>query len=192
MSVMEFVMFMLRFNHRHMAAMTAATCLDNKNMKGGKATAAKYGGYIDKVATITFNHAIDYQKAVENRLKRFDQDPEKFLAEEHKYARRALHEGKLTSMAYHKDDAHLVPSERRWYLVTYVMDGVVKSKYSYTDANGNPLEPSQVHADLYEKSSKKQAEAGLVNIEDQVMYRNYSVHNLKNVKFEGYDIDILD
>ena len=190
MSVLDFVMFMLRHTHRHMSAMTADTCIDNKQMVGGKKTAAKYGGYVNKLATITWNHAVDYQKAVENKLKKFDLNPEAFLAEEHRYAKRAICGGKLTSMAYHKDDEILPISERRWYLVTYVMNGIVKSKYQYTDANGNEVDAAVLHADLSDKRSKKQVDAGLVDIEQQVIYRNYSVGNLKNLKFEGYDIEI--
>ncbi len=191
MSVMDFVLFMLGYTHRHMAGLTAATCIDAAQMKGGKKTAAKYGGYVNKLATLTWNHAVDYQKAVENKLKKFDLDPERFLAEEHLFARRATLNGKLTSMAYHKDDAAKLPSERRWYLVTYIMDGVVKSRYSYTDANGNNVDAAVLHADLYDKRSRKQMDAGLTSIDMQVIYRNYSVNNLKNIKFEGYDIDII-
>lgn len=191
MSVVDFVLFMLRHTHRHMAALTSETCLDNKNMKGGKATAEKYGGYVTKLSRITWNHSIDYEKAVKNKLEKFGLNPDNFLAEEHKFAKRATFEGKLTSMAYHKADENLPISERRWYLVAYVMDGVVKSKYEYTDANGNPVEPHIIHADLYDKTSKKQADAGLTDIDQQVLYRNYSVENLRNLKFEGYDIDII-
>ena len=191
MSVVDFVLFMLQYTHRHMAGLTAETCLDNKQMKGGKTTAAKYGGYVTKLARITWNHSIDYQKAVENKLAKFGLDPDAFLAGEHLFARRATLNGKLTSMAYHKDDAHLLPSERRWYLVTYVMDGIVKSKYQYTDANGNEVDAATLHADLYDKRSRKQIEAGLTTMDMQVIYRNYSVENLRNVKFEGYDIDIV-
>jgi hypothetical protein len=191
MSVIDFVTFMCTKTNRHMAALTAETCIDNKQMQGGKKTAEKYGGYVTKLSRITFNHSIDYQKAVENRLKKFDLDPEAFVAEEHLFARRATFNGKLTSMAYHKDDAAKLPSERRWYLVTYIMDGIVKSKYEYTDANGNQVDAAVLHADLYDKRSKKQIDAGLIDMSQQVIYRNYSVNNLKNVKFDGLDIDII-
>jgi hypothetical protein len=68
---------------------------------------------------------------------------------------------------------------------------VVKSKYEYTDAFGKVVDPNIIHADLYDKTSKKQADAGLTDIKDQVMYRQYSVENLVNVKFDGLDIDII-
>lgn len=191
MSVIDFVAFMCTKTNRHMGAATTKTCKDNKDMRGGKKTAEKYGGHVTKISRLTFNHSIDYQKAVENRLKKFDLNPEAFLAEEHKFAKRALYNGKLTSMAYHKDDENKVPSERRWYLVMYIMDGIVKSKYEYTDAFGNVVDPNIIHADLYDKTSKKQADAGLTDIKDQVMYRQYSVENLVNVKFDGLDIDII-
>jgi len=66
MSVIDFVTFMCTKTNRHMAALTAETCIDNKQMQGGKKTAEKYGGYVTKLSRITFNHSIDYQKAVEN------------------------------------------------------------------------------------------------------------------------------
>jgi hypothetical protein len=191
MSVLDFVLFMLRFTHRHMAGLTAETCLDNAQMKGGKATAAKYGGYVTKLSRITWNHSVDYENAVKNKLVKFGLDPEAFIAGEHRFAKRALCDGKLTTMAYHKDDEHLPISERRWYLVAYIMDGIVKSKYAYTDANGNEVDADTLHADLYDKRSRKQADAGLTEIEQQVIYRNYSVENLRNIRFEGYDIDIV-
>lgn len=191
LSRMEFVRFMMLHSHRHMAALTAETCIDNAQMKGGKKTAEKYGGFVTKVASLTWNHAVDYQKAVENKLKKFELDPTAFLAEEHRFAKRALtKDGKLSSIAYHIEDAELPEEDRRWYLVAYIMDGIVKSRYTYTDAKGCNVEPSVLHADLYDKRSKKQADAGLVNIEQQVIYRNYSVKNLHNVKFDGYDIDL--
>jgi hypothetical protein len=191
MSVMDFVYFMLNQHHRHMAGLTAETCIDNKQMKGGKSTAEKYGGYVTKLSRITWNHSIDYQKAVENKLKKFELDPTKFLAEEHLFAIRAISNGKPTSMAYHKDDAAKLPSERRWYLVTYVMDGIVKSNYEYTDAKGNKIDAAVLHSDLYDKRSRKQIDAGLIDMSQQVIYRNYSVNSLKNVRIEGYDIDIV-
>lgn len=191
-SPIDFVEFMRKFSHRHMAFLTAETCIDNKQMKGGKVTAAKYGGHVTKVASMTWNHAIDYQKAVENKLKKFDLDPTTFLAEEHKFIIRELtDDGKPSSVGYHKDDKDLPRSQRRWYLIAYIMDGIVKSKYDYKDAKGCHVEPSVLHADLYDKRSKKQADVGLVDIEQQVIYRNYSVLNLKNVRFDGYDIDII-
>lgn len=191
LSRMEFVKFMLQFSHRHMAALTAETCIDNAQMVGGKSTAAKYGGFVTKVASLTWNHAVDYQKAVENKLKKFELDPTAFLAEEHRFAKRALTaDGKLSSLSYHKDDAEKPEEDRRWYLVAYIMDGIVKSKYAYTDAKGCHVDPAVLHADLRDKRSRKQADAGLVDIEQQVIYRNYSVLNLHNVKFDGYDIDL--
>lgn len=191
-SPIDFVEFMRKFSHRHMAYLTAETCIDNKQMKGGKVTAAKYGGHVTKVASMTWNHAIDYQKAVENKLKKFDLDPTTFLAEEHRFIIRELtDDGKPSSVGYHKEDKDLPRSERRWYLIAYIMDGIVASKYAYTDANGCDVLSATIHADLYDKKSKKQADAGLVDIEQQVIYRNYSVLNLKNVRFDGYDIDII-
>lgn len=188
----EFVEFMRKFSHRHMAYLTAETCIEAAQMKGGKATAAKYGGSVTKVASMTWNHAIDYQKAVENKLRKFDLDPTAFLAEEHRFIIRELtDDGKPSSVGYHKADKHLPRNERRWYLIAYIMDGIVKSKYAYTDANGNDVQPSVLHADLHTKDSKKQADAGLVTIDMQVIYRNYSVLNLHNVRFDGYDIDII-
>ena len=187
----EFIMFMLGQTVRHMAGLTSDTLIKKEQMKGGKTTAAKYGGHVRKVATLTWNHAVDYQKAVENKLKKFELNPEAFVAEEHLFARRATLNGKLTSLAYHKEDADLPILDRRWYLVTYVMDGVVKSRYAYTDANGAPVDPATIHADLYDKSSRKQADAGLTSIDMQVIYRNYAVKSLKNVRFEGYDITLI-
>lgn len=191
-SPIEFVDFMRNFSHRHMAYLTAETCIEAAQMKGGKATAAKYGGHVTKVASMTWNHAVDYQKAVENKLKKFDLDPTAFLAEEHRFIIRELtDDGKPSSVGYHKDDKDLPRSQRRWYLITYIMDGIVKSKYAYTDANNAQVDPATLHADLYDKTSRKQADAGLTSIEQQVIYRNYSVLNLKNVRFDGYDIDII-
>jgi hypothetical protein len=191
MPIIDFVAFMCTKVNRHMGAAKVKVCKDAKDMRGGKKTAEKYGGHVIKVSQLTFNHSINYQIAVENRLKKFNLNPEAFLAEEHKFAKRALYNGKLTSMAYHKDDENKVPSERRWYLVMYIMDGVVKSKYEYTDAFGNVVDPNIIHADLYDKTSKKQADAGLVNPKDQVQYRQYAVENLINIKFDGLDIDII-
>lgn len=191
-SPIDFVEFMRKFSHRHMAYLTAQTCIEAAQMKGGKVTAAKYGGSVTKVASMTWNHAIDYQKAVENKLKKFDLDPTTFLAEEHRFIIRELtDDGKPSSVGYHKEDKELPRSQRRWYLIAYIMDGIVASKYAYTDANGCDVLPATIHADLYDKKSRKQADAGLVDIEQQVIYRNYSVINLKNVRFDGYDIDII-
>ena len=187
----DFVLFMLGHTNRHMAGLTSETLIKKEQMKGGKATAEKYGGHVRKVATLTWNHAVDYQRAVENKLAKFDLDPEAFIAGEHLFARRATLNGKLTSMAYHKEDADLPILDRRWYLITYVMDGVVKSRYAYTDANGAPVDPATIHADLYDKGSRKQADAGLTSIDMQVIYRNYSVKSLRNVRFEGYDITLI-
>ena len=186
----EFVNFMLGHTHRHMAGLTADTLIEKEQLRGGKKTAAKYGGYVKKNAKLTWNHGVDYQKAVENKLKKFDLNPEAFLSEEHRYARRALLNNKLTSMAYHKADADLPLADRRWYLVTYIMDGVVKSRYGYTDANGNVVEPDTLHAELYDKISTKQANAGLTTIDMQVIYRNYSINSLTKISFEGYDITL--
>ena len=188
---MELLTMLLGLTHKHFAAMIATTQIDRTQMKGGKATAAKYGGHVMKTAAITFLESVDYEKAVRNKLEKFDLAPEKFLAEEHKYARRALHNGKLTSVAYHKDDVALPIADRRWYLVTYIMNGVVASKYAYTDANGNPVDAEVLHADLYDKSSKKQAEAGLTNIEEQVIYRNYSLNSIDKISFEGNEITLI-
>lgn len=188
---MELLTMLLGLTHKHFAAMTATTKIGKEQMKGGKATAAKYGGYVMKTAAITFLESVDYEKAVRNKLEKFDLDPEKFLADEHKFARRALHNGKLTSVAYHKDDAALPIADRRWYLVTYIMQGVVASKYAYTDANGNPVDAEVLHADLYDKGSKKQAEAGLTDPENQVWYRNYSLNSIDKISFEGNEITLI-
>lgn len=188
MSRMEFVNFMCGQTHKHFAALTAETIIDAAQMKGGKVTAAKYGGFVKKVARITWHESVDYQRVVETKLKKFDLDPTAFLAEEHKFAKRELCGGKLTSMAYHKADELLPIDARRWYLVVYVMDGIVKSTYNYTNAFGAPVLPAVIHADLYDKRSKKQADAGLVNIADQVIYRNYSINSLHQVSVEGMQI----
>lgn len=185
---MDFVRFMCGQTHKHFAALTAETIIDAAQMKGGKVTAAKYGGYVTKLARITWHESIDYQKAVEAKLRKFDLDPTAFLAQEHKYAKRALFNGKLTSMAFHKADENLPIDARRWYIVTYVMDGIVKSTYDYKNAFGAAVLPAAIHADLYPKGSKKQADAGLVNIADQVIYRNYGIGSLHQVSVEGMQI----
>lgn len=191
MSRMQFLAMMLTMTHRHMAALTANTKMDKAQMKGGKVTAAKYGGFVTKMARITWNHSVDYLKAVKAKLEKFGLDPEGFLASEHKFVRRALFNGKLTTMGYHKDDAHLPVEERRWYLIAYVMNGCVKSEYSYTDANGNAVDKASFHADLYDVRSKKQIDAGLVNLDQQVMYRNYSLENVLQVNMEGMEITLV-
>lgn len=187
----EFISLMLNHTHKHFASITATTLLDNKQMKGGKKTAEKYGGYVVKTAKITFSHAVDYEKAVKAKLEKYDLNPEKFVAEEHPFAKRALCGGKLTSLSYHKDDESLAIDDRRWYLVVYVMDGCVKSDYSYIDANGNDIAPEVIHADLYDKTSRKQADAGLTDISQQVIYRNYKVDSLDIVNFEKNEITII-
>lgn len=191
MSRIEFVMFMLGFTHRHMAALEATTKMDKSQMKGGKVTASKYGGFVIKNAKITWNHGVDYLKAVKAKLEKFGLDPEAFLASEHKFVRRALKDGKLTTMGYHKEDEELPISARRWYLITYVMNGVVKSSYDYTDANGNPVDKQSFHADLYPVTSKKQADAGLDTIDKQVLYRNYGINSINKVMFDGYEITLV-
>lgn len=191
MTRMQFLTFMLGMTHRHMAALEATTKMDKAQMKGGKSTAAKYGGFVMKHAKITWNHGVDYLKAVKAKLEKFGLDPEAFLASEHLFIRRALHDGKLTTMGYHKADIDLPIEERRWYLIAYVMNGVVKSQYDYTDANGNEVDKQSFHADLYDVKSKKQSDAGLDTLDKQVLYRNYSLNSIDRVMFDGYDITLV-
>ena len=81
--------------------------------------------------------------------------------------------------------------ERRLYLVTYIMQGCVRSNYEYADAQGNPLNSASVHQDLYQHKNNKQADAGLVNANEQVMYRAYSLDSVKALSFEGEQITII-
>lgn len=188
----EFLSLMLGMTHRHFASLTSETIIDKSQMKGGAATAAEFGGYVTKNSRITWHHSIDYKKAVDAKLVQFDLNPEAFIASEHLYARRELFGGKLTSMSYHKDDAMLDIANRRWYLVTYVMQGgVVSSEYTYTDAFGNIVDASYLHTKLYDKRSKKQMDAGLVDITQQVIYRNYRIESLRTVHTEGMEITLV-
>lgn len=187
MSKADFVVFMANHAEKPFAAIEAETKIDR--FKGGKATAAKYGGYVIKRSVVTFKASVEYEEAVKNIMKKFGLNPEAFVAEEHKYATRYLADGKLSSVAYHKDDADKDMSERRNYLVTYVMKGCVKTKYTYTDANGIERNADEVNADLYDNTSKKQEAVGL-DAEKQLIYRNYSISSIKRVMMYGYEIEI--
>lgn len=190
MTKAEFVAYMIEQSVRHMAALSATT--EIKTFLGGKATAAKYGGKVIKKAKVTFNHSIEYEKAVKNKMVKFGLDPETFRAEEHLYIRRILtSDGKLSSMGYHKDDENKPLMERRLYLVTYIMQGCVKSNYEYADAHGNALNSASVHQDLYQHKNNKQADVGLLNTSEQVMYRAYSLDSVKALSFEGEQIVIV-
>jgi len=191
MTRQEFLTLMLGQTHRQMAYMKTKTMLKKEQMKGGKATAAKYGGFVTKNASITFNHGINYENAVKRKLIAFELNPEAFVAEEHPFIKRALYNGKLTSMGFHKADEQLPLMERRWYVVTYIMNGCVKSVYDYVDANGVAVDGNTIHADLYDHKSKKQADAGLVNIEDQVMYRNYSINSVVVIHIDKMEITLI-
>lgn len=188
MTKAQFLAYMMQETSKPFSAIRTQTKIER--FKGGKATAAKYGGHVIKEALVTFVANTEYQKAVDNACKKFGIDPAAFVAEEHPYAERYTNGGKLTSVAFHKEDAALPAELRRNYLVAHIVKGCVSTQYAYTDANGMPVDAADLHADLYDNTSKKQADVGLVG-DMQVIYRNYKFESIRRVSYMGMDIELV-
>lgn len=157
---------------------------------GGKRTFEQFsGGKVYKYMNLNFMANVDYQRSIVRKMEAMGLNPESFQAEEHKWMKRYFHNGKLTTLGFHEADADLPMHERRWYLTLYIISGQV-FETTYYDGSFQPIPNEVIKPLLRDKSSKKQADAGLVG-DAQVYYRNFKIESVRELSYNGKVVSVV-
>jgi len=151
------------------------------SLLGGKKLLEQYGGAIYKRSVLNAPNNRDYYTAITNLQNKLEIDGEMEM-EPHLYAVRYIADnGKKSVLSYHKDDAHLPPTERRNYLniiPTYC------TSVEYFDANMQPIDSELLRPFFKDTTSKKQTELGIAK-ENQIVFRNVKLENIEKIHYRG-------
>ena len=154
---------------------------EDTSLSGGKKTLALFNGQVYKYTHALAMTNIQYHTAIKNKLEKYGID-DTFQHEPHKWMDRVFTEdGKITSLGYHRADAHLPLFERRLYLV---LSFLKVFSVEYFDGNLQPISKEAIKPYLVNKDSAKQLEAGIPQ-DDQIIYRGYKIENLREISING-------
>lgn len=154
------------------------------DLVGGKSTFNQFGGKVYKYMRLNYMNNVDYKTAIENRMKKEGLNPDDFRHEGHKWLKRYKNGEELTTIGYHEADENLDIELRRWYLIVYIVSGKQVFEVNYFDANFQPIPMEVIKPLLRDKTSKKQADAGL-NDDSQVVYRNFKIESVRELSING-------
>lgn len=154
---------------------------EDTSLSGGKKTLALFKGAVYKYTHALAMTNIQYHTAVANKLAKYGVD-DTYQHEPHKWMDRVFTEdGKITSLGYHRADAHLPLFERRLYLV---LSFLKVFSVEYFDNDFQPIAKEVIKPYLTNKDSAKQIEAGIPQ-DDQIIYRQYKIENLREISING-------
>lgn len=161
-----------------------------EGLSGGKKVKALFGGKVYKYFRAIAMTNVQYESAVNNRLIKGG-DEAIFVAKQHLWMDRYFNEdGEMTTLGYHRKDADLPLSERRWYLVLYFTSPSQIFESVYFDADFREIDKDRIKEYFPSTESATQSDAGLTK-ENQVIFRTAKIENIREINIGGEVIKIM-